>query len=521
MTRGQVLAGAFAFLLLVTPADQAAGPEAAAAVRSASSAVTPDAPACDTQHGEQVIDLGAALRLAGVSNPQILIARQRITEALALRQFAAAQILPTLQLGTSYDQHAGPLQQSNGNILKVQRSSLYFGAGASAIAAGTVNIPGVVWNLNVSQSLYGYLQTRQVVEQRRFASRATENEMLRQVANAYLDLLGATGRRSVAAMTRTDAADVVRLTEAFVTAGLGRKADRDRAASELAQSEATLREAEGEVGLASARLARLLNLDPAIQLRPAEANLVPLPVVPEPVPLCELLAIALLNRPELGEQRAAVRESLLGLQSAKMLPFSPNMIIGLSTGGEGGGSDLVAAPPGTPPFGEGAPRFGKFSQRADFDVIAYWTLQNLGVGNAAMIRAERARLNTANLRLLLVLNQVRAEVADAHARVHARLARIVSTEDATKTSMLAFTEDSERTRGMVAGAPGRAVRPIELLDSLRLVSSSRFEYVRAIAEFNQAEADLYVALGQPPADVLARPVPTNFEEEARPARKVR
>ena len=198
------------------------------------------------------------------------------------RQFTAAQVLPTLQFGTSYDQHWGPLQQSNGNILNVQRSSLYFGAGAHAIAAGSVSIPGVMWNLNVSQSIYAFLQSRQVVEQRRFGSRAVENEMLRQVANAYLDLLGAEGRRSVAAMTRQGAVDVLRTTESYVTANLGRKADRDRAATEFEQSEAALRQAEGDVLLASARLARLLNLDPSLRLHPAEANLVPLPVVPGP-----------------------------------------------------------------------------------------------------------------------------------------------------------------------------------------------------------------------------------------------
>ena len=188
-----------------------------------------------------------------------------------------------------------------------------------------------------------------------------------------------------------------------------------------------------------------------------------------------------------------------------MLPFSPNVIIGLSSGGEGGGSDLVASPPGSGTFAEGAPRFGKFSQRLDFDVIAYWTLQNLGVGNAAIIKAERAKLNTANLRMLLVLDQVRAEVADAHARVHVRLARIASTEQATKTSMVAFTEDAARMRGMVGKAPGRAVRPIELLDSLRLVSSSRYEYVRAIVDYNQAEVDLLSQCRRPMVRDQCRP----------------
>src|SRR5438552_2655704 len=107
------------------------------------------------------IDLASALQLAGTGNPELLIARQRVSEAVALRQLAAAQILPTLQYGTSYNNHDGPLQQAGGNILTVNRNSLYFGAGAHAVGAGTVTIPGVVYNLNVSQALFDFLAQRQ------------------------------------------------------------------------------------------------------------------------------------------------------------------------------------------------------------------------------------------------------------------------------------------------------------------------------------------------------------------------
>jgi hypothetical protein len=47
--------------------------------------------------------------------------------------------------------------------------------------------------------------------------------------------------------------------------------------------------------------------------------------------------------------------------------------------------------------------------------------------------------------------------------------------------------------------------PIEVLDSLRLLARARLEYLRVILGYNRAQFELYVALGQPPADVLARP----------------
>src|SRR6476619_5297497 len=71
------------------------------------------------------LDLDTALRLAGTSNPELQLARSRVTEAIAVRQLAAAQILPNLNAGANYDAHRGVLQQSSGTILRVDRDSAY------------------------------------------------------------------------------------------------------------------------------------------------------------------------------------------------------------------------------------------------------------------------------------------------------------------------------------------------------------------------------------------------------------
>src|SRR5262249_29475016 len=104
--------------------------------------VPPQPPASLLHEEKTPIDLAAALQMAGVQNAEILLARERVTEAVALRQLAAAQILPSINAGTSVNVHTGPLQRSNGEILKVNRGSMYVGLGASAVGAGTVTIPG-------------------------------------------------------------------------------------------------------------------------------------------------------------------------------------------------------------------------------------------------------------------------------------------------------------------------------------------------------------------------------------------
>ncbi len=456
--------------------------------------------------GVQPIELGSALRLAGINNPQILIARQRVVEALAQRQFAAAQYLPTLHLGTSFDDHAGNLQQSSGNILKVDRNSVYVGAGANAIAAGTVSIPGVVWNLNVSDTVYNALIARQTVETRRFASRAVENEMLRRVAVAYTDLLRAEGQYALARRIVEEGREVERLSEVFAKVGAGREADADRARTERSELEAQLLNAEGQVILVSDRLTELLSLPPTTRLRILDEKVIPAAVVPDPIPLSELLALAALNRPELQERRSAIRQAFLSLDQARLLPFSPNVFLGLSYGGEGGGSNLVnenPAQPGAGPFAKNEPRFDNVKERMDLDAVVFWALENMAVGNRARIQAARSRLGIAQLQFLEQLNRVHAEVANAYARTHARFAQIAAGEEALRHAMETFDADLRAVRG-------GAGRPIELLESLRLLGRSRAAYLTAIVDYNQAQLELYVALGQPPADTLARSVPLSF-----------
>jgi outer membrane protein TolC len=447
------------------------------------------------------INLSAALQLAGVQNAELLLARERVNEAAALRQLAAAQLLPSLNAGTNVNVHTGTLQQSTGTIIKVNRDALYLGLGAGAVGAGTVSVPGVVWNGNLSETAFGILVSRQVVRQRQFASLAARNDVLLRVALGYVELLRAEGRRAVASQNRAEAADVARVTANFARVGQGRQADAERAAAELEQRNADITRAEADVLLASARLCQLLNLDPSTRLTAADGWVVPHPIVPDPVPLCELLALALTRRPELAERRAAIQEAMLTLRGAKVLPFSPEVALGYSAGTFGGGSNLAAAgilqPDGTILRQS---RFGNFGDRDDFDAVVYWSLRNLGVGNVALVRIAESRLRASNYREIEVLDRVRSEVATAYARVHARFAEIQTAERAVESSRRGFQEDLRRTYNQEG-------LPIEVLDSMRLLARSRNAYLDAICDYDRAQFEMYVALGQPPADVLARPVP--------------
>jgi outer membrane protein TolC len=440
----------------------------------------------------QPIDLDTSLRLAGVQNPELNVARQRVLESVAMRQLAAARFLPSLNPGTNYDSHTGNLQQSNGNILSVQRSAVYVGAGSNAVAAGSVSIPGVFLGGNTAIGIFGYLESRQLVRRRELENIAVRNQVFLQVTLAYSELLRAEGRLAVGLQSREEARTIAQLTYDYALVGRGRVADANRASTELQRREAYIKQAESEVLTTSARLCEVLNLDPSIRLHPTDAYVVPHPLVPDPIPVQELIALGLLRHPELAAMRVAIIQALLALQGAKALPFSPSFYIGFSAGGFGGGSNLVR------------PLFGGFGGRTDFDVIAYWTLQNLGVGNVAIIRGANANLQIRRFEQIEVLNRVRAHVAEAYARTHARYAQIEINESAVRSSRSSFTEDLE----LIRFQGERNVLPIELLNSFHLLAQARNDYIDAIVDYNRAQFELYVALGQPPANALAHPVPT-------------
>ena len=139
--------------------------------------------------------------------------------------------------------------------------------------------------------------------------------------------------------------------------------------------------------------------------------------------------------------------------------------------------------------------------------MAYWTVLNLGIGNRALIDAARSRLRSADLREIATLDQIRSEVADAYAKTHARFAQMRTCELAIQSSTEAYQEDLRRIMGQIG-------LPLEVINSLRLLSRSRVAYLNAILDYDRAQFELYVALGKPPADVLVRPAGENGEDPA-------
>lgn len=428
----------------------------------------------------RVIDLPTALRLADRINPDIGIARQAILESLALEQGARVLLLPSLNAGTNYHDHNGNLQRSRGAILDVPaEQSLYFGGGARTVAAESVAIPAIRIFGHLGDAIFEPLAARQQVQVRRFDASATLNSVLLDVSSTYLDLMGAEAQVEVLATSKEDALVITHFTEEFARIGQARRADANRMLTAARLIESEIERARGQVGIASAELARLLNLDPAVRLRTIGGPIPRIELVNPEYRIDELLDIAVQQRPDLAARGAETVERETRFRQERTRVWFPTIQVGFSAGSFGGGSNLVD------------PIFGRFAGRTDFDVLAFWSAQNLGIGNVARWRERRGEADEAVARRARTLNRVRREVAESHADTMAQNRAIEISQRRLREAERGFQEEFTRIRG------GQGL-PIELLDNLTRLVEARQELVAAAIAYNQAQFRLFVGLGQPP-----------------------
>ncbi len=271
------------------------------------------------------------------------------------------------------------------------------------------------------------------------------------------------------------AQELSELTGQFAQAGQGAAADADRAVTELSQRQIEVFRTEEAIRVAGARLAQLLRLDQNLRLLPAEPTIVPLEIVRTDIPLRELTATGLSQRPELAEQRYLVGEAVTRLRREEYAPLIPSVMLGASYGGLSSGINSDLAP---------------VSDRLDFDALAYWEIRNLGHGDAAAKREASAVLRQSQLRQLDALDQVAREISEAYAQVQARAQALGPAEQGWRAAEQSRRRNWERIRA------GQGL-PIEALQANIALDSAQRVYLRSVSEYNAAQLRLQHALGYP------------------------
>ncbi len=446
-----------------------------------------------------------SLRLAELANLDIAQAREVVRQALAARQRAQVLWLPNVTAGATYNDHEGQIQKTEGNIIHVNRNSMFVGGGPSI----SLGLSEILFAPNIARRI---LQASQAAEQR------VTNDTMLAVADAYLAVQRAVRRAARVDETLLyltadqpqpltgDSKGLLPLIRAFVREGEALPSDLARTEVEIIRRREEAAQTVQELRVAMAELARLLRLDPRLLVWPLDSPHESTPIPGDPWlerSADELIAFALANRPEVREQQALADAARSRLRNAQFRPLLPSLVTTYTAAGFGGSPSIRGKDKkGNTLFSEDG-RIDAFDGRYDWDVSLLWRLNNLGFGNLAEIREERSLVNQVEIRGQQMGDRVAMQVVQA-------LEQVRQTSERLRILQSGLFDD----QGQPGGPVYRSLRlnfirikrgqgrPLEVLDSIRGLSDTREAYANAMTDNERARFRLLIALGIPAQGIL-------------------
>ncbi|MCY2987343.1 MAG: TolC family protein [Planctomycetota bacterium] len=438
---------------------------------------------------DQVLPINLATALYLSNARPLVIAAAEASEAQAAAQLQNARVLwlPNLNIGLDYYDHSGAEQAVDGTVLFPNKSSFVAGGGATL-------------SLGVTDALFRPLAARQELAARQYDVQAARNDALLAVALAYFDVQYSRGKLAATLDTVAKGEDLVKKISGLA-AGLIPEIEVDRARAFVIELRQEVAGARSIWRVSSARLTRVLRLNPSSVVVPLEPPHLQVTLISPEIFVDALVPVGLTNRPELASQRALVDATLERLRQERLRPLIPSVVLQ----GRGPGGALNAG------FFGGGRNAGleTWGGRTDVDLGVVWTLQNLGLGNRTLVRERAAEQQKALIALFNTQDQIAQEVVQAQAQLEAAVTQVGEAEQGVKEALIAF-QGTLRGLGQARGAGDLLQlvnRPQEAVAALQQLNRAYENYFRSITAYNQAEFQLYHALGFP-ARTLAVERPT-------------
>ena len=430
-------------------------------------------------HTDQVLPINLATALYLSNGRPLVIASAQASVELAAAQYQGTRVLwlPDLHFGLDWYHHEGAIQATSGAI----EFDSFSGYGAGG---------GLTMNFGVTDAIFQPLAARQQLSAREWDVQTARNDAMLGTAQSYFDVQEARGRLAGVLDTAVKSEKLVKRVESLA-GGLVPGVEVDRAKALLADLNAQAAVSRTNWRVASARLARVLRLNPGSVAVPLEPPHLQITLIAPQFSVDDLIPCGLMNRPELASQRAAVQATLELLRQERLRPLLPSVVLE----GSGPGGTVMGGVFGG---GQGG-SVGTSGGRTDVSAGLVWTLNNLGLGNRALIRARAADQEKALIELFNIQDQVAQEVVQAHAQVEGARVEILQAETSVKEANITFLgmlEALSQTRG-VGDSLQLVVRPQEAVAALQQLNQAYDQYFIAIASYNRAQFQLFHALGYP------------------------
>lgn len=422
-----------------------------------------------------VIDLPAALRLAGAQNLDVQIAREKAAEARAAEESAVERFFPWVAPGVTYRRHDNAIQNTEGLVEDVHKQSY---AAGGTVAAQT----------DMGDAIFRSLEAHQLTKAARHGLEAQRQETILAAAHGYFDLVATRAAVGVGREALRVSSDYAEEISRAVNAGVAFKGDALRVKVQQQRDQIALRRAEENARLASARLVQILHLDPSVELVPRDANVVPLSIVSADTPPGDLVAQALAARPETQQSAALLHAAEHARNGTIYGPLIPS-VGGLAFfGGLGGGMN-----------GE----TGHFGESEDYAVTLAWRVGPGGLFDFGNIHAQQARLRGAALTADRLVDQVANEVITNQTRVQSLADQIATAKESLSDAAEALRLGQERKEFGVGAV-------LETIVAAQDLARARNDYLKLVTDYNKTQYALLRALGR-----LSAPLPTSRGKGAR------
>ena len=411
---------------------------------------------------------------------RVWVAEAELTQAKVLW-------LPDLNIGFDYIRHDGGGPDFNKGILTAPSTNFFYaGAGLWGSQLGIIA---------TTDAIYQPLVARQVLNSRHWDIQTAKNDALLQTADAYFMVHQYRGMYAGTLYTVERGRDVVERI-ASLSRDLVSEFEVDRARNMLADLEQQAVSARQQWRVQSARLTKVLRLDPRAVVEPLEHDHLQITLIDPGRALDDLMPIALTNRPELASRRALVEAAEAGVRREKARPFIPIVALnGFQTPFEMLQAGIFGLGPNS--------SLNQWTGRDDFSVQPLWQLNNLGFGNLAQIKAQRGMESLAIIDFFDAQDMVAEEVNQALARLQSAAVRVVQADRALRTGIITLNgtiEGLEQT-SRFGDVLVLISRPQEAVYALQLLNRAFDEYFTTVAEYNRAQFELFHALGYPASEV--------------------
>ena len=409
------------------------------------------------------IDLPTALRLAGASNLDVAIAKEKVTEARAASDSARARFFPWITPSIVVRRHEDNIQAVNGPILDADKQSLSAGVALNA-------------QLDLGETYFQNLVAKQQVRSTEAALAGRQRETTYRAAAGYFDL----ARARAAVIAAEEAARIsgrhAEQIAATTEAGLTFQGDAARVRAARERAELTLIRARTEQRIAAARLAEVLRLDPALELAPIDADLAPMTVATAGDDLGALISRALAKRPELDEAAVRLETARLHRRAATQGPLIPTIGAQASFGGLGGGT-------GTTSVGH------DFDTSNDYSLGVSWRIGPGGLFDRNRQRETLSRERQSELEQEKVRDAIRRQVVEQHARLKSLASQI----DLARKTLEAADQTARLSRQRRETGVSAVLEDMQAEDEL---ARARRDYLATVADYNQAQYALKFAVGE-------------------------